>query len=212
GGGCPMKLPSFFPSKRAAFPLTLPSPPAAGGEGRVRGRHLYRPVLECLEERCLLSAGFTQVNLASDVPGLARVTDPNLVNPWGVSFSPTGPFWFADNGGGVSDLLDGRGEPGALPTAGLRPARAGGRRTGPVFNGGAGFVVSEHGMSAPSRFLFATEDGTITGWTEVIDPARALPAVDNSSLGAVYKGLALATMPDGRSFLYAADFGRGGID
>ena len=47
----------------------------------------YRPALECLEERCLLAAGYTQVNLASDVPGLGRVTDPHLVNPWGVSFS-----------------------------------------------------------------------------------------------------------------------------
>src|SRR3989442_15954761 len=72
---------------------------------------LYRPVLECLEQRCLLSGGFAQVNLASDVPGWARVTDPNLVNPWGISFSPTGPFWFANNGSGVSDLLDGRGQP-----------------------------------------------------------------------------------------------------
>src|SRR5437762_10516016 len=72
-----------------------------------------RPVLECLEERCALSGGFNQINLASDVPGLARVTDPDLINPWGVSFSPTGPFWFADNGTGVSDLLDGRGE--AIP-------------------------------------------------------------------------------------------------
>src|SRR5258708_26472024 len=71
----------------------------------------YRPILECLEDRSLLSAGFAQVNLASDVPGLARVTDPNLVNPWGVTFSPTGPFWLANNGPGVSDLLDGRGQP-----------------------------------------------------------------------------------------------------
>src|SRR5437868_14941552 len=82
------------------------------GSDTPRGRpRPYRPALECLEERCVLSGGYARVNLASDVPGLARVTDPNLVNPWGVSFSPTGPFWFADNGTGVSDLLDGRGEP-----------------------------------------------------------------------------------------------------
>jgi hypothetical protein len=69
-----------------------------------------RPALECPEERWLLSGGYAQLNLASDVPGLARITDSNLVNPWGISFSPTGPFWFADNGSGVSDLLDGRWE------------------------------------------------------------------------------------------------------
>src|SRR5262249_42258605 len=202
GGGCPMKLPSFFPSKRAAFPLTLPSPPAAGGEGRVRGRHLYRPAIEGLEDRCLLSGGFAQVNLASDVPGLARVTDPNLVNPWGLAFSPTGPFWFADNGSGVSDILDGRRQPFSLvvPVPSARPP--GGTPSGAVFSGGPGLAVAETGAAAPARFLFAPEDGTIAGWTAVVDPARALPAVDHSSAGAVYKGLALATDPAGRRFLY----------
>src|SRR5262245_2105179 len=148
----------------------------------------YRPELEYLEERCLLSGGYFQVNLASDVPGLARVLDPNLVNPWGISFSPTGPFWFADNGSGASDLLDGRGE--AVPLLATVPPAARdstGTPTGTVFNGGPGFVVSANGLSAPSRFLLATEDGMIVGWTEVIDPTRALPAVDNSSAGAVYK-------------------------
>src|SRR6185437_5731441 len=68
-----------------------------------------RPSLEMLEDRCLLSTTFTQINLDSDVPGLARVTDPNLVNPWGISYSPTGAFWFGDNGTGVSDIVDGTG-------------------------------------------------------------------------------------------------------
>src|SRR5437667_147035 len=100
----------------------------------------YRPALEYLEERCLLSGGYAPVNLASDVPGLARVTDPNLVNPWGISFSPTGPFWFADNGRGVSDLLDGRGRP--LPLVVTVPSATGprGTPTGTVFNGTDGFA------------------------------------------------------------------------
>src|SRR5262245_64442143 len=80
-------------------------------------QHSYRPVLESLDDRRLLSGGYGLVNLASDVPGLARVTDPNLVNPWGLAYSPTGPFWFADNGIGVSDILDGRGEPFSLVVA-----------------------------------------------------------------------------------------------
>src|SRR5262249_50898063 len=96
--------------------------------------HPYRPVLECLDDRCLLSGDFAQVNLASDVPGLARVTDPDLVNPWGIAFSPTGPFWFADNGSGHSDILDGRGQP--VPLVVTVPP---GPVTGTVFNGGPGF-------------------------------------------------------------------------
>ena len=28
---------------------------------------------------------FLQTNLVSDLPGLAKITDPDLVNPWGIS-------------------------------------------------------------------------------------------------------------------------------
>jgi uncharacterized protein (TIGR03118 family) len=172
----------------------------------------YRPVLEYLGNRCLLSGGFSQVNLASDVPGLARITDPNLENPWGIAFSPTGPFWFADNGSGVSDILDGSGQPVPLVVTVPSALPSGSTPTGTVFNAGAGFAISEKGVSAPSRFLFATADGTISGWSAVVDPSRALLAVDHSSSGAVYLGLALATDSAGKSSLYAADFGRGTVD
>jgi uncharacterized protein (TIGR03118 family) len=175
-------------------------------------RRPCRPELECLEDRWLLAAGFTPVNLASDVPGLARVTDPNLVNPWGLASSATGPFWFADNGSGVADLLDGRGQPLPLVVPVPSAAGPGGTPTGTVFNGGSGFVLAENGTSAPSRFLFAAEDGTISGWSSVVDPAHALIAVDSSSSGADYTGLALAVNASGQPFLYAADFSRGTID
>src|SRR5262249_37726603 len=81
-----------------------------GSDVAARKQRPYQPILEGLEERWVLSGGYAKVDLVSDVPGLARVTDPNLVNPWGISFSSTGPFWLADNGSGVSDLRDGRGE------------------------------------------------------------------------------------------------------
>src|SRR5262249_34106695 len=129
-----------------------------------RNRRPYRPALEPLEERCLLRGGFAQVNLASDVPGLARITHPHPANPWGVAFSPTVPFWFA-GGGGVSDLLDGRGQP--VPLVVTVPAA--GSPTGTVFNGGGGFAVSANGVTAPARFLFAAEDGTISGWSALVD-------------------------------------------
>jgi uncharacterized protein (TIGR03118 family) len=84
--------------------------------------------------------------------------------------------------------------------------------TGAVFNGSGDFVISEDGISAPSRFLFATEDGTIAGWSEVVDASRALPVVDNAAPGTDYTGLALANDSAGHSFLYAANFGRRTID
>ena len=191
-----MRWLSFFRKQRAVSP-------------RLRS---YRPILERLEDRCLLSGGFTQVDLASDVPGLAPVTDRNLVNPWGLSFSPTGPFWIAENGRGTSELLDGRAA--AVPLLVTVPAvgAASGTPTGTVFNGSPGFVISENGVSASSRFLFAAEDGTISGWTSIVDPMHALVAVDNSSSGAIYTGLALGADPTGHSFLYAADFSHGTID
>jgi uncharacterized protein (TIGR03118 family) len=169
--------------------------------------------LEALEDRCVMSAvGYGQVNLASDLPGLADVTVPSLVNPWGISFSPTGPFWFADNGSGVSTILDGRGDVVPLTVMVPPASESGSNPTGTVFNGGPGFIISANGVSRPSRFLFATENGTISGWTTAVDPNAAVVAVDNSALGADYKGLALATNAAGQSFLYAADFGRSEID
>src|SRR5438876_511495 len=71
-------------------------------------RRRYRPVLEPLEDRHLLSAGFNLVNLVSDIPGRARFTDPNLVNPWGIAASPTGPFFLyaADFSRGTVEIFD----------------------------------------------------------------------------------------------------------
>jgi uncharacterized protein (TIGR03118 family) len=173
----------------------------------------YRPVLECLEDRCLLASGFGLVPLASDLPGLSGVTVPQLINPWGISFSPTGPFWFSSNGSGVSNVLDGTGQlsplvvtvPSGAPWWAASP-------TGTVFNGGAGFAIAENGVAGPSRFLFATQAGTIAAWNTDVDPTHALLVVDDSASGAAFTGLALAGSPTGSSFLYAADFGRGTID
>ena len=132
---------------------------------RPPGWQRHRPALEALEDRYLLSAGFVLTPLVSDVPGLARFTDPNLVNPWGLSLNSTDPFWISDNGTGVSTLLDGRGQ--SLPLVVQTPGVGApiGTPTGTVFNGGNGFVVSEDGRAGPSQFLFATEDGLILGWS-----------------------------------------------
>jgi uncharacterized protein (TIGR03118 family) len=181
--------------------------------GKTGWRRRAQLCVEPLEERSLLTTvGYSQVNLASDVPGLAEVTVPNLVNPWGISLSPTGPFWFADNQSGVANLLNGSGQVVPLTVTVPSPNASNSSPSGSVFNDGPGFAISANGITRPSLFLFAAENGTISGWSTAVDPNAAVLAVDNSSLGADYTGLALATDGSGHSFLYAADFGRGQID
>jgi uncharacterized protein (TIGR03118 family) len=176
------------------------------------------------EDNGMAARSYVQTNLVSDVPGLAKVTDPNLKNPWGTSTAPGLPIWVSDNNAGATTLYDGAGNPIPLQTrAPLNavvipaPASAGdgavGAPTGTVFNPtGQGFVVSKKGASGSSRFLFATEDGTIVGWSPTVDHVNAIIAVDRSTVkdpagdvGAVYKGLALVTTPAG-TFLYASNF------
>ena len=147
-----------------------------------------------------------QTNLVSDLPGVAAVTDPNLVNSWGISESTASPFWISDNNAGVSTLYQ-------VPGAGSTPVSinplvvniptpvdsTGGTPTGTVFNidsSNGSFPItgpnkSGQKVTAPAVFLFVTEDGTIVGWNPAIDPtgkfagpggvsAQAVIAVDNS--------------------------------
>jgi uncharacterized protein (TIGR03118 family) len=161
---------------------------------------------------------YQQSNLVSDGSVTAAVTDSNLVNSWGIAFNPFGPVWVADNGTGVSTLYDGTGkpQPASQPLIVQVPAPAGvngpGTPTGIVFNGSAGFVVSQGSTSGASKFIFATEDGVIAGWAPNVDMTHAVRMIDNSkSTGAVYKGLALGAGGKG-SLLYAADFHNNRID
>ncbi len=164
------------------------------------------------------SQGFyQQTNLVSDLPGVAKVTDPHLINSWGILHNSTSPFWIADNGTGVSTLYNGAGTPIALvvtiPPPGGSPAGTTAAPTGVVFNGTSGFVVSNGTTSGPARFIFSTEDGTISGWNPAVNPTNAILEVDNSqaSPSAVYKGLAMGSNATG-TFLYATNFRAGTVD
>src|SRR5947209_12261215 len=72
-------------------------------------RPTFRPRVEALEDRRLLAGNVLQTNLVSDLPGVAQFLDPNLVNPWGISEGPAGPFWISDNGAGVTTLYNTQG-------------------------------------------------------------------------------------------------------
>jgi uncharacterized protein (TIGR03118 family) len=161
---------------------------------------------------------YQQHNLVSDGFVPADNTDPNLVNAWGISFNPFGEVWVANNGSGVATLYDGAGKPQPQPTALVvqipPPANSSGKGTptGMVLNITPGFVISQGGASGPARFLFATEDGVIAGWSADVDLTHAIRVIDYSvKTGAVYKGLALSAGGNG-SLLYAADFHNNRID
>jgi len=156
---------------------------------------------------------YTQHNLVSDIPGVADQTDPNLVNPWGISISSTSPFWISNNHSGNSTVYNGQGQPVPaasplivtipVPPSGAPPSAP----TGQVFNDTQGFFVNGN----PAVFLFATEDGTISAWNPAADPQNGILMVDNSAAQAVYKGIALANTNNG-PMLYAANFRTAAIE
>jgi uncharacterized protein (TIGR03118 family) len=152
-------------------------------------------------------AQYVQTNLASDIPGLAAHTDPQLKNAWGMSFAPTSPFWISDAGSGVSTLYDGAGVKQALVVTIPGPGGAvPGVPTGQVFNSAGTFVLS-NGSSA--TFMFASATGTISGWNAAAG-TTALTQV-NGFPGSSYTGLAIAGT-GASSRLYAANFGTGAVD
>ena len=163
-------------------------------------RHLTRvvkvaSVLALSLSSSLLSADtFYQNNLVSSIPGLAKTTDANVVNPWGVAFSATGPFWLSNQATSTSTLYDGAGNPVSLVVSipGGSPASG---PTGQVFNGTTGFVLG----SAPARFIFDNLNGTISAWNSGTTAVNVA-----STPGAIYTGLALAAS-GASNYLYAAD-------
>jgi uncharacterized protein (TIGR03118 family) len=155
---------------------------------------------------------YRQRNLVSDTPTIpAEHLDPHLVNAWGVAFNPFGVVWVNDNGTGLSTLYDGNGVPQSLVVTVPGPAPGvQGKPTGIVFYGGPAFTVSQNGVSGPSRFIFASEDGGIAGWAPNVNVTNAI-RVYSSPSGAIYKGLAISAGGTG-ALLYASDFHNARID
>src|SRR3954451_16515516 len=95
---------------------------------------------------------------------VTETSDASLVNPWGLSDGPTTPWWTSNNGSNTSTLYSGTGAKQALTVA------VAGGPSGTVFNGSTtDFMVSQNGTSGPARFLFATEGGTILGWSPTVN-------------------------------------------
>jgi uncharacterized protein (TIGR03118 family) len=158
--------------------------------------------------------GYSWTNLVSDIPGVALHTDPNLVNPWGLTVSSTGNFWVSDAEVGLATVYTEEGQ--IVPLVVQIPPSASsteehGAPTGQVINNGPGFVITHNGVSGPSLFIFVSEDGGISGWNPDVSPTHAILAVDDGDEGAIYKGATLASTAGG-DFLYVTNFHEGTVD
>jgi uncharacterized protein (TIGR03118 family) len=167
----------------------------------------------------------SDTSLPDNADGSKVTVDPNLVNPWGLTrgpvttASPNGsPWWVSDNNSGFSTLYTGTG--GIIPINGTgtvtipppkgSPAGTLATPTGIIFNGSpTDFLLAP---KTPARFIFVTEDGTISGWNS---GAAAVLIKDNSDggskRGAVYKGATTALL-NGQVFLYVTNFRSGKIE
>jgi uncharacterized protein (TIGR03118 family) len=162
------------------------------------------------------NAQYTKTNLTGDMSGEGNFTDPNLVNAWGIVANPTASiapsYWVADNGTGLATMYSATGRPGAqvltIPTAN---GSGRGSPTGLVSNTSTDFKISEGSSTAPATLLFDTLDGTISGWNPSVDRSHAIIAVNNSSHGSVYTGLAIALTSSG-NFIYAANSSNNAVE
>ena len=159
---------------------------------------------------------FVQVNLVSDIPGLATITEPELVNPWGVSHSNTSPFWTSNQGTSTTTLFAVTDKTNVTkvtavnpPTGNIMiPTTATGPQgpTGQVNNGNpASFPVGNGGNGGPANIIFANLNGTISAWN-----GGPTAFIQVTAPGATYTGLAIN---GAQTRLYAAnDAGTGSVD
>ena len=173
----------------------------------------------------LHAGGYMQTNLVASTDAYgAAIVDPSLINAWGIAIRPAGlggHFWVESNGGGTSNQFV--GDVGGMPLYAddLRlvtvPGRAAGQAvsvgtpTGVAFNPGTQFTITQGSITAPAKFIFATDTGTISAWTERKNPdgsfdrpAFAKIMVDRSSADAHYFGIA---MGPGDNRIHVANFG-----
>ena len=164
---------------------------------------------------------YTQQNLVSDITqpsnpdGSAVTVDPNLKNSWGLARGAASPWWVNNEGTGTSTLYSGAGAITPLvvtvPNAKGKTGPSG--PTGMIFNGTADFNIAPKN---PAMFIFATVNGTISGWGPPATPvvagkSTALLEVDESKNGAVFTGLTWIEL-QGHHFLLAANFSQRQIE
>src|SRR5215813_13402839 len=157
--------------------------------------------LLALKATSVWAISFSQTNLVSNIPGLAALTDPNLKNSWGVSFSSSSPIWISNQGTNTADLFTVKGLTVtqnplevSIPTTATGPQGP----TGQVNNNTSAFMVN----TAPANFIFANLNGTISAWNNTAGTTAQIKA---TTAGAVYTGLAISSVSAAGPVLYAAN-------
>jgi uncharacterized protein (TIGR03118 family) len=163
--------------------------------------------LSVLVSNTVRAGPYVQTDLVSDIAGLATITDPSLVNPWGVSHSSTSPFWTSNQSTNTSTLyaVTGSTNVSKVPLNVDIPTTASGPQgpTGQVNNTNTASFQLTSGTSA--HFIFANLNGTISGWA-----GGTTSIIEVTTPGAVYTGLAI---DQAQTRLYAANgAGTGGVD
>ncbi|KAA9380401.1 TIGR03118 family protein [Microbispora cellulosiformans] len=180
----------------------LAHPASAGGSSRHAENwfgHQAHPLAHALARAARTSTRFAEVPLVSDVVGKAAVTDPKLVNPWGLAMGAT--LWVSNAGTGTATVYTGGA--GTAKKAPTTVAIPGGTPTGQVAYTGNAFTIKGKTGTAPASFVFSSPSGAITAWSAKADPDNAVIAA--FTRGADYKGLALMNTNRG-TFLLAPSF------
>src|SRR5262245_24174952 len=186
-----------------------PSPDCVEASRRFSGRLSFVQ----LEDRCTPATAYLATDLVADLPGIAPVTDPTLVNAWGIALNPNGPFWVSANGTDLSQVYVGTNPVNAA----FRVTIPSGAPTGQVFNNSgstADFPVTDGSATAASVFIFASEAGVVSGWAPTVGgggPLRPAEVGFTAPDGAIYKGIAIGKNGT-QNLLYLTDFHNGKID
>jgi len=157
------------------------------------------------------AAQYKVTNLVSSQPGKAKFQDPDLINAWGIAYSPTGPICVTNAGSGLATFYDAHGVKQSLVITIPSASKRHGTPTGVVYNRTTDFQISQGGNSGPATFIFDTIDGTISGWNPNVNPDHAIVVVNNSGRGGSYAGLAIGVYK-GANFIYAADHKNNKVD
>jgi len=184
-------------------------------------RHNYR-VLSLLAPVCLAvgqaRAQYIETNLVSNEPGVAPITDANLIDPWGLAFSATSPLWVANQGSGTATVYKITGTTstgnqlteGVANIGGAPPSDANGP-TGQVSTAAPGITTGATDFQVSggkASFIFDNLDGSISAWRGGLTSS----AITATVAGASFTGLAIGDTTGGAAEIFAADQNSDNVD